>query len=230
MALSLTSSAPGSCCSGARRLHHRTTAFQREGLASRATLLASVGVDDATGSIDPMGLFASGSFAEIRATWQALLPPEMINLEHDISYRAEVKRLVRELAHGNTIPKGDVATPLRKLADAGFKLAVLTNDSESSARQNLVELGIEGLFDPVIGADSGYGGKPEPKGLLQCCAEHESDPAETLMVGDTGADFGAAVRAQVADFICIADDPDWRPHADVKIENCIRVCLICQIC
>ena len=116
-----------------------------------------MGVDDATGSIDPMGLFASGSFAEIRATWQALLPPEMINLEHDISYRAEVKRLVRELAHGNTIPKGDVATPLRKLADAGFKLAVLTNDSRSSARQNLVELGIEVLFDPVIGADSGYG-------------------------------------------------------------------------
>ena len=191
------------------------------GLASRATLLASVGVDDATGSIDPMGLFASGSFAEIRATWQALLPPEMINLEHDISYRAEVKRLVRELAHGNTIPKGDVATPLRKLADAGFKLAVLTNDSESSARQNLVELGIEGLFDPVIGADSGYGGKPEPKGLLSCCAEHGSDPAETLMVGDTGADYGAAVRAQVADFICIADDPDWRPHSDVKVENCI---------
>ena len=192
------------------------------GLVSRAKLLASVGVDDATGSIDPMGLFASGSFAEIRATWQALLPPDMINLEHDISYRAEVKRLVRELAHGNTIPKGDVATPLRRLADAGFKLAVLTNDSESSARQNLVELGIEGLFDPVIGADSGYGGKPEPKGLLQCCADHESDPAETLMVGDTGADFGAAVRAQVADFICIADDPYWRPHADVKIENCVQ--------
>lgn len=192
-----------------------------QGVVSRAALLASVGVDDATGSIDPMGLFASGSFAEIRATWQALLPSDMINLEHDIAYRAEVKRLVRELAHGNTIPKGDVVTPLRALADAGFKLAVLTNDSESSARQNLVELGIDELFDPVIGADSGYGGKPEPRGLLHCCAAHGSDPSETLMIGDTGADYGAAVRAQVADFICIADDPEWRPHADVKIENCI---------
>ena len=41
------------------------------------------------------------------------------------------------------------------------------------------------------------------------------------MIGDTGADFGAAVNARVADFICIADDPDHRPHRDVKIENVI---------
>lgn len=189
--------------------------------ATRADLLASIGVDDASGTIDPMVLFASGSFAEIRATWQALLPPDMIDLEQDVAYRAEVKRLVRELAHGNTIAKGDVATPLRALAAAGFKLAVLTNDSESSARQNLIELGIEDLFDPVIGADSGYGGKPEPNGLLHCCAAHGSEPSETLMVGDTGADYGAAIGANVADFICIADDPEWRPHVDVKVANCI---------
>ena len=41
------------------------------------------------------------------------------------------------------------------------------------------------------------------------------------MIGDTGADFGAAVNARVADFICIADDPQHRPHEDVKVENVI---------
>ena len=41
------------------------------------------------------------------------------------------------------------------------------------------------------------------------------------MIGDTGADFGAATNARVADFICIADDPLYRPHQDVKVDNVI---------
>ena len=112
-------------------------------------------------------------------------------------------------------------TPLRALAESGFKLAVLTNDSEESARRSLGELGIESLFHPIIGADSGHGGKPEPHGLLHCLSVHGTDPSQALMIGDTGADFGAAVNARVADFICIADDPQYRPHENVKIENVI---------
>ena len=188
---------------------------------TRADLLAAVGVDEATGDIDPMGLFAMGSFTEIRAAWQTLMPPGTIDLREDEGYRAEVKRLVRELAHGRSVPKGDVVTPLRSLAEHGFHLALLTNDSEDSARRSLGELGIESLFDPIIGADSGHGGKPDPHGLLHCLSVHGVDPSEALMIGDTGADFGAAVNACVADFICIADDPDHRPHRDVKIENVI---------
>ena len=41
------------------------------------------------------------------------------------------------------------------------------------------------------------------------------------MIGDTNADFSAALAAGVADFICIADSPDKRPHADVSVENVI---------
>ena len=188
---------------------------------TRGELLASVGVDDATGHIDPMGLFAMGSFTDIRAAWQTLMPPGMINLQTDEQYHAESRRLVREFAHGNTVPKGDVVTPLKALAESGFQLAVLTNDSEDSARRSLGELGIESLFHPIIGADSGHGGKPEPHGLLHCLTVHGTEPSQALMIGDTGADFGAAVNARVADFICIADDPQYRPHEDVKVENVI---------
>ena len=97
---------------------------------TRGSLLASVGVDEATGQIDPLGIFAMGSFTDIRAAWQKLMPPGMIDLREDESYRLEVRKLVRELAHGNTVPKGDVVTPMTRLAEAGFRLAVLTNDSE----------------------------------------------------------------------------------------------------
>ena len=188
---------------------------------TRHDLLASVGVDEATGHIDPLGIFAMGSFTDIRAAWQQLMPPGMIDLRQDESYRLEVRKLVRELAHGNTVPKGDVVTPMTMLAEAGFRLAVLTNDSEESARNSLEEIGILSLFDPVVGADSGFGGKPEPHGLLHCLSVHGTDISEALMIGDTGADFGAARNAGVADFICIADDPQYRPHEDVNIANVI---------
>ena len=136
---------------------------------TRGSLLASVGVDEATGQIDPLGIFAMGSFTDIRAAWQKLMPPGMIDLREDESYRLEVRKLVRELAHGNTVPKGDVVTPMTRLAEAGFRLAVLTNDSEESARGSLEEIGILSLFDPVVGADSGFGGKPDPQGYCIAC-------------------------------------------------------------
>ena len=188
---------------------------------TRADLLDAVGVDDASGHINPLGVCAAGSFRDIRAAWQQLLPADMTPLAENEGYQAEMRRLARELVHGNAVPKGDVATPLSRLTSAGFRIALLTNDSEESARHGLEQLGILELFDPVIGADSGHGGKPEPHGLLHCIAAHGATPEEALMIGDTNADFGAARAAGVADFICIADSPDERPHADVSVENVI---------
>ena len=59
---------------------------------NRAALLSKIGIDDKTGLIDSNGLFARGSFFEIRAVWQTLLPPDMINLQQDEIYRLEVTR------------------------------------------------------------------------------------------------------------------------------------------
>ncbi|MGC6496416.1 MAG: HAD family hydrolase [Candidatus Puniceispirillaceae bacterium] len=190
---------------------------------SRAMLLSSVGINDDTGRVDPNGLFARGSFFEVRAVWQTLLPAGMINLQEDESYRSEVKKIVRELGHGNAVAKGDLLTPLTRLSDAGFKLAVLTNDSEGSARQGLEEVGVAHLFDPIIGADSGHGGKPDPRGLLHCCAMHGSAPGETLMIGDTSADYDAAINAAVGGFVCIADDPAHRPDAAIPESDVIAL-------
>ncbi len=191
------------------------------GTVTRARLLAAIGVDDTQDIIDPMGLFASGSFADIRKVWQELLPAGMISLEHDPEYRDRVKALVVDLARGKSVAKGNVKTPLTYLHQAGFKLALLTNDNESSATQNLLDLEIDHLFGPIIGADSGHGGKPEPHGLLHCCAFHGVGAHETLMIGDTNADYGAALNATVADFICIADDPDYRPDMAISAHNVI---------
>ncbi|MDA7599839.1 HAD family hydrolase [Alphaproteobacteria bacterium] len=192
-----------------------------DGGITRTDLLAVVGVDDAADIIDPSGLFAAASFAEIREAWQEILPPDMIRLNEEPRYRDRVKELVLELARGSTITKGDVKTPLTALHEAGFKLAVLTNDNADSAAQNLRDLDIDHLFHPILGADSGYGGKPAPDGLLHCCALHNVDPSEAIMIGDTSADYGVAVNGKVADFICIADDPAHRPDEAIPVSNVI---------
>lgn len=178
-------------------------------------LLAHIGVD-ARGNINHDGLFAAGTFSEICQAWQTILPDNMINLQSDASYHAKVNELVVELVRGQTVAKGDVKSPLTILSDAGYILALLTNDNAASALQNLKDLEIDHLFATIIGADSGFGGKPAPQGLLHICKTHDVTPDQAIMVGDTIADYGVAINAQVQNFICIADDISHRP--DVAID------------
>lgn len=173
-------------------------------------LLVCIGVD-AKGIIDHNGLFAAGTFTEICQAWQEILPENMINLLVDASYSAKVNELVLELVRGRSVAKGDVKTPLTILSQAGYILALLTNDNAASATQNLKDLEIDHLFATIIGADSGFGGKPAPQGLLHICDTNGVTPDQAIMVGDTIADYGVAVNAQVKNFICVADDISHRP-------------------
>jgi phosphoglycolate phosphatase len=61
--------------------------------------------------------------------------------------------------------KGEVEAPLRQLHKDGYQLAILTNDSESSAKRNMQDIGVLDLFCTVVGADSGFGSKPGPHGF-----------------------------------------------------------------
>ena len=185
-------------------------------------LLAAIGVNDESGLIDSQGIFAAGSFADIRSCWQQILPKNMIRLDQDKKYQTDVKGLLTLHRSNQTVPKGDVETPLRKLHKEGYILAILTNDSADSARSNLNALGLLDLFCVVIGADSGYGSKPDPYGFLQCCNVAGVRPAVSIMVGDTMADYGAAVAAGAGDFICVADHFESWAHTDLKRDRFIR--------
>ena len=89
------------------------------------------------------------------------------------------------------------------------------------ARQNLNDLGISSLFCSVVGADSGHGSKPEPYGLLHCCDVAGLEPKDSIMVGDTIADYSAALAAGCQDFICVAETYELRPHVDIQPEHVI---------
>jgi phosphoglycolate phosphatase len=184
-------------------------------------LLAAIGVDEAAGEIDSRGIFAAGSFADIRSCWQKMLPSHMIKLDQDDRYKQDVQILVDRHGRNQTVPKGEVEAPLHQLHKDGYRLAVLTNDSESSAKRNMQDIGVLDLFCTVVGADSGFGSKPGPHGFLHCCQIAGVTPAASIMVGDTMADYGAAIAAKAGDFICVADSVDNRPHQDIHHENVI---------
>ena len=184
-------------------------------------LLAAIGVSDETGVINSRGIFAAGSFADIRACWQKMLPSHMISLDHDESYQYDVKQLVDRYGRNQTVSKGDVETPLRQLYAKGYALAILTNDNEESAKKNMRDIGVLDLFCVVVGADSGFGSKPEPGGFLHCCKVAGVAPAASVMVGDTMADYGAALAANAGDFICVADSAKDRPHENIDHKKVI---------
>jgi phosphoglycolate phosphatase len=82
-------------------------------------------------------------------------------------------------------------------------------------------LAISDLFLSVVGANSGHGSKPDPDGLLHCCNLAGVRPEESIMVGDTIADYGAARAAGCKGFVCIADAYEFRPHEDIQPEHVI---------
>lgn len=74
-------------------------------------------------------------------------------------------------------------------------LAVLTNKPLGPSIGILEALGLRGFFSRVIGGDSEYGRKPDPKGLLSLQALAPGD--QIVMVGDSPADWKVAQAAGV---------------------------------
>lgn len=81
---------------------------------------------------------------------------------------------------------------------AGIRQALCTNKPLGVTRQILDALDIAGFFASIVGGDSTPQKKPHPLPLQTCLAELGVRPEEALMVGDSGADVGAAQAAGVS--------------------------------
>jgi phosphoglycolate phosphatase len=91
----------------------------------------------------------------------------------------------------------DARDVLEYFYNAGIKQGLCTNKPISVTRLILGALDINGFFGSVIGGDSTPQRKPHPLPLLTCIAELEARPEDAVMVGDSGADVGAARAAGV---------------------------------
>jgi phosphoglycolate phosphatase len=88
-----------------------------------------------------------------------------------------------------------VVEGLQAMRAAGLRLVCLTNKPGSFARPLLAQKGLDGYFDHVFGGDAFEHKKPHPLPLLKACEALGSEPARTLMVGDSSNDAQAARAA-----------------------------------
>ncbi len=88
-----------------------------------------------------------------------------------------------------------VREALRDLAAEGYTLAVCTNKPEDLTLAILDALELSLHFAVVAGGTAGMALKPEPDLLRKVVKDLKIQSAEAVMVGDSGADVGAARAA-----------------------------------
>ena len=119
----------------------------------------------------------AGSIADV----DAVMPRLMVHYEDCL------------LLHARLYP-GTVEA-LDALADAGVAMSMATNKPERMARVLAHAMGIDRYFTHVVGGDTLAERKPHAMPLLHLAALHGVPAADTLMVGDSEADAGAAKAA-----------------------------------
>lgn len=149
--------------------------IQRAGLA--------LGFEPATNTIRP----GAPLVAEANAVIHALVAPI---LDADRFFELTLRASLDSVAPADGLPN-----VLHELDDRGLKLAIATNDDEQAAVDQMRALGWSDLFDVTVGADSGFGAKPEPDMLLEVLDQLGTPPDRALMVGDTAHDMLAGRRA-----------------------------------
>lgn len=169
---------------------------------------------------EPVHGFAPDSpvIAGTAADIAALLAPALPGL----GVTELVQRMNRLAAQVPVVPVVPLAPLMMRLRARGLRLAVMTNDSETPARAHLVAAGVGEAFDLVLGADSGFGAKPDP-GPLQACAQAWGlAPAQVAMIGDSRHDLAAGAAAgmrRIAVLSGLARAEELAPWADVVLPD-----------
>lgn len=112
----------------------------------------------------------------------------------DEAWQAYQQHYLRINGRHSTVYPG-VVEGLRALQGAGLRLACLTNKPTAFARPLLQAKGLDGYFSEVFGGDAFERKKPDPLPLRKTCEALASDPARTLMIGDSSNDAQAARAA-----------------------------------
>ena len=74
-------------------------------------------------------------------------------------------------------------------------MAIASSKRGLALRRQVLALGWEGLFEPIVTPDEVTLGKPDPESLRLCLAAHGLQAGEAVMVGDTPFDLEMAQRA-----------------------------------
>lgn len=101
------------------------------------------------------------------------------------------------ISGSKTVAYPDVDSGLKKLKDAGYILALVTNKPIHFVPKILQSFGWQDLFSEVLGGDSLPVKKPDPAPLLHVCEALNIDPAQAIMIGDSRNDILAGQNANM---------------------------------
>jgi len=90
-----------------------------------------------------------------------------------------------------------VAEALAGLSRAGFALGIATTKPRYFTEPILTHLGVRGYFSAIVGAEDVKNLKPAPDTLIRAMEILGRNSGETIFVGDTPLDIGAARAAGV---------------------------------
>jgi D-glycero-D-manno-heptose 1,7-bisphosphate phosphatase len=149
--------------------------------------------------------------------------PRAIFLDRDGTLNEDSPDFIKSAAELRVFPWTGPA--LRRLADAGFALVLISNQSgiargilreadvaaiEARLRAELAPHGVallDALYCPH-GPDDGCAcRKPAPGLILAACARHELDPRRSVMIGDRESDVEAGRRAGCRAILLAAAPP-----------------------
>lgn len=107
---------------------------------------------------------------------------------------------------------------LDQLQKEGLVQGLCTNKPISVTRKIVAALDIERYFTSIIGGDSTPARKPDPLPLQTCLKEMGAAAETSVMVGDSGADVGAARSAGVP-VIVVPDGYTGVPAAELGADH-----------
>jgi len=88
-----------------------------------------------------------------------------------------------------------IADMLQRLKRHGLKLAVASTDTHRRTEESFKALGIDSLFDAVVGGDDVTRGKPHVDMVLEACRIVGTGVGDTVVVGDSLSDIQMGLDA-----------------------------------
>ena len=103
-----------------------------------------------------------------------------------------------------TKPIEDAIDFVKKIRTLGIKTGIITSDSLKSTKLTLKQYNWQGLFDVVIGRESTSSTKESGMGTRLALKKLNSNPHNTIMIGDAPMDLISATNAGIEHTILVA--------------------------
>ncbi len=163
---------------------------------SRADLAAGINHMRAQFGLAPLAVETVGSYVGdgVRKLVERSLQGAEVDLEEALELNMDYC-FSHMVVHTTLYP--GVEEGLRQLADAGHKLALLSNKQGKNSRAILRHFGLDGLFRAIVGGGDVANLKPAPDGVFQCLEDSGMDRSNAWMVGDHYTDLAVAQNAGV---------------------------------